>query len=189
MWTGDTKNSSYHTCPSSHTTSYTVYTHKYPTMSPRKFFSNGGRGHDSGVRKAGEEDEVEKQRKGGCDDSPSTTEYVAVASKGSPTTQVQTTRAGSVRSSSPWREHSPSWVTVPFSWARAKASVRDRETDILEKSQKAAVARGKLGSDMEKRRRRRSEKEAAREAEGGKNEWPEHLKWYYGANIPGYWVV
>lgn len=153
-------------------------------MSPRKFFSNGGRGNDSGIRKVAATvvEEVEEQRKEWYD-SASTTEDVAVASKGS-TTKVQTTRAGSMRSSSPSREHSLSWVTLPFSWARPKASVRDR--DILDKSQKAAVARTKRGSDKEKRR---SEKEAAREAEGGKKEWPEHLKWYYGANIPGYWVV
>lgn len=51
--------------------------------------------------------------------------------------------------------------------------------------------RSKRGDEKEEEK---EEKEKSRQDKEGRRkearkEWPEHLEWFYGANMPGYWVI
>ena len=125
---------------------------------------------------------VEDRRK--SYDSTSSTEEVEVdllkgelqRSKTAQSQSETTSRSGSTSGSS---THRQAWA-LPFSLHRRKA----KDQEIFEKSQEAAIERSKRrGLKKEQKRREKEERKKSRK------EWPEHLEWFYGANMPGYWVI
>ncbi|KAI5357532.1 hypothetical protein Slin15195_G038930 [Septoria linicola] len=92
-----------------------------------------------------------------------------------------TTKSGSSRrtgsGSSCW-EHHP-WA-FPFGLRKTKTN----EGDILEQSQQQAIDRARKKDEKAARKRNEKEQKAKE-----KREWPEHFEWFYGANMPEYWVI
>jgi hypothetical protein len=72
---------------------------------------------------------------------------------------------------------------LPFPFKKRLLSSAD-DCDIFEESQQAAVQRAKR-KDEKAAAKRKQKEEKDKDARG----WPERLEWFYGAHIPGYWVM
>ncbi|WPA97994.1 uncharacterized protein RHO25_002605 [Cercospora beticola] len=139
--------------------------------------------HAAGGKSKAEEEA--ESRRGSCDSSYSTTsEREAGHLKRSKTGQSEaTTRSGASRktsstSSSSYRERHP-WA---FPFGRKKSSAA--EGDIFERSQQAAVERA-ARKDAKAAKKHGEKEKMAKES----RQWPEHLGWFYGASVPGYFVI
>lgn len=130
-------------------------------------------------------EEEAESRRGSCNSTYSTlSEREAAHLKRSKTSQSEaTTRSGASRKTSSTSTSScrdrHSWA---FPFGRKKSSAA--EGDIFETSQQAAIERARRKDAKAAKKHEEKEKKAKE-----RKQWPGHLEWFYGANMPGYWVI
>ncbi|KAM3422331.1 hypothetical protein BST61_g2690 [Cercospora zeina] len=158
-------------------------------MSPRKLF--GRRRSDCkrhfqmqavGGKFQSQAEEEAESRRGSYDSAYSmTSERQANHLKRSKTAQSEATttsaKTSSTSTSSFWERHP---LRCPF--GRKKQSAAER--DIFDTSQQAAVERAARKDAQAGKKHEEKEKKAKE-----RKQWAEHLEWFYGADMPGYWVI
>ncbi|KAF2214544.1 hypothetical protein CERZMDRAFT_83218 [Cercospora zeae-maydis SCOH1-5] len=162
-----------------------------PMMSPRKLFErrrSHSKGHSKmhavGGKFQSQAEEEAESRRGSYDSAyPMTSERQVNQLRRSKTAQSEATtqsgRTSSTSSSSFWGRH-----PLPFPFGRKRSTAP--EGDIFGKSQQAATEKAARKED--KAAKKHEEKEKGKKAKQRK-QWPEHMEWFFGANLPGYWVI